>query len=420
MIDVHLLRKEREATEKRLKRKLPQLSCDELMNVDKQLRELQQQVEFFRSERKSLSDQIGTAKKEKKDATALSEKVAACNQQLDELEIQLRGIQEHHHYLLSLLPNLPLDTIPDGDRPENNIVLHSRGPFPAFTFPPKNHMELNERLALFDLVRATKVAGSGWTAYRGMGARLEWALIQFMLQHHIKKGFEMWLPPLVVRPEISFGAGQLPKFADQQFQTLNGETTCYLIPTAEVPLTGLHADEVLTAEQLPLRYVAYSPCFRKEAGAAGSNERGLIRTHQFNKVEMYALCAPEASELLFQDLGLHYRSVLLAAGDISFAAAKTVDVEVYLPGQGRYYEVSSVSNCTDFQARRTPLRFRRDPQAKPEFLHTLNGSGVATSRLMVALLENNQQADGSVTIPEPLRPYLDGKTHLLPIASTAQ
>ena len=278
-------------------------------------------------------------------------------------------------------------------------------------------MELNEKLELFDFKRGAKIAGVVWTAYRGLGAQLEWALLNYMIGIQIKNGFLQWIPPIVVREEILYGSGQLPKFANQQFKVNDEGFNFYMIPTAEVSLNGLHADEILTNEELPLKYFAYTPCFRREAGAAGAQERGLIRTHQFNKVEMFCFTRPEDSAEMFermlasaeeilQGLNVHYRNMLLVTGDMSFAGAKTIDIEVWLPGQNRYYEVSSVTNCTDYQSRRSNIRFRRKKEEKPEFVHTLNGSGLATSRLMVALLENNQNPDGSVNIPEVLQKAL--------------
>ena len=256
------------------------------------------------------------------------------------------------------------------------------------------------------------------------GARLEWALINFMIDIHIENGFEFWLPPHLIRPETMFASAQLPKFESQLFKLKDDDYPLYLIPTSETVLNGLHIDEIFSAEELPKRYAAYTPCFRREAGAAGSQERGLIRMHQFNKVEMFAFTLPEQSEAMFQQmiqsaeeilqgLNLHYRNMLLVTGDMSFAAQKTVDIEVWLPGQNRYYEVSSISDCGDFQARRSLTRYRRK-EDKPELVHTLNGSGLATSRLMVALLENNQRPDGSIEIPLVLHKYLNGVKELCP------
>ena len=314
--------------------------------------------------------------------------------------------------------------VPVSPDPADNVCLKTWGEKPTFGFEPKNHVELNEQLHLFDFKRGAKLSGTGWPVYKGMGARLEWALLQYMIDTHIRHGFEMWMLPYLVRRDVMYGAAQLPKFESQLFNLNDPDYPLYLIPTGEVPLNGLHYDEILQEEELPKRYVAYTPCFRREAGAAGSGERGLIRVHQFNKVEMYCFTKPEESDAMFEEmlscaekvvegLGLHYRNMLLVTGDISFSSAKTVDLEVYLPGQERYYEVSSISNCRDFQARRSKIRYRRE--GKPEFVHTLNGSGVATSRLMVGLLEANQQEDGSVIIPPILCPYLGDQERILPV-----
>src|SRR5581483_6743909 len=272
--------------------------------------------------------------------------------------------------------------------------------------------------------RGAKISGSGWPVYRDLGARLEWVLLNYMIDIHLENGFQMCMPPHLVRPEIMFGSGQLPKFEKQLFKISDDDYHLYLIPTSEVALNGLFYNEIFKEEELPKKLVSYTPCFRREAGAAGSSERGLIRMHQFNKVEMFCFTKPEESDAVFdqmmasaetilQGLNLHYRNMLLVTGDMSFAAAKTVDIEVHLPGQNRYYEVSSVSNCTDYQARRSQIRYRHKEE-KPELVHTLNGSGLATSRLMVALLENNQNEDGSVTLPVVLHKYLNGIKELIP------
>jgi seryl-tRNA synthetase len=346
----------------------------------------------------------------------LSETIGVRDHEVGQLETELA-------YQLSVLPNLPMDDIPISPSPKDNVCIKSWGAKPEFEFAFKNHVELNERLHLFDFARGAKIAGSGWPLYTAMGSRLEWALLNYMLDIHRKNGFIQIIPPLVARPEIMYGSAQLPKFESQLFKIRDDDYHLYLIPTSECAINGIHFDEILEEESLPLKYTAYTPCFRREAGGAGSQERGLIRTHQFNKVEMFCLAKPEESgsvfdamlagaEEILQGLGLHYRNMLLTTGDMSFAAAKTIDIEVWLPGQNRYYEVSSVSNCTDFQARRSKIRFRRKGD-KPELVHTLNGSGLATSRLMVALLENNQQEDGSVLVPKALHRYLGEEIHTL-------
>ncbi|NGX41989.1 MAG: Serine--tRNA ligase [Chlamydiae bacterium] len=424
MIDIKLIRENPEAVEEKIKRKEPDSDLDSLLEKDHRIRALKTKGEELKSKRNKTSKQIGEMKRKGEDVAAIMEEVSGISAEIHAIDHELGPLEEKFTYELSKLPNLPMDDIKISQNPKDNVVLKEYSEKRVFDFPLKNHLELNEKLHLFDFARGAKLAGTGWPVYRNWGARLEWALINYMLSVNIKNGFQQWMPPALVRPEAMFGSGQLPKFDNQQFKIEDKEYQLYLIPTAEVSLNGLHAEEIIPEEELPLKYVAYTPCFRREAGAAGSNERGLIRTHQFNKVEMFCFTKPEDSPRIFEEmianaeeilqgLGIHYRTVLLVTGDMSFAGARTVDIEVWLPGQDRYYEVSSVSNCTDYQARRSQTRYRK-PGEKPELLHTLNGSGVATSRLMVGLLENNQNADGSVNIPEVLQPYLDGKTKLEP------
>lgn len=424
MLDIKLIRKNPKAIETLLRTKDSSLSLDRLLSLDEELRSLKTEAEALKASRNEHSQKIGMLKRQGQDVASLMHEVTAISEKIHLLDPRIHEMEKAFEYELASLPNMPMEDVKVSESPADNVVIKTHGSKPTFAFSFKNHVELNERLRLFDFKRGAKISGSGWPAYRGWGARLEWALINFMLSRQIQNGFEMWMPPLLVRPEIVFGSGQLPKFELQQFQIQDDDYHLYLIPTAEVALNGLHYDEVLEAEQLPLRYAAYTPCFRREAGAAGAQERGLIRMHQFNKVEMFCFSTPEDSMKIFDQmigyaegvleaLGLHYRSMLLVTGDMSFAASRTVDIEVWLPGQNRYYEVSSVSNCTDYQARRSSTRFKRE-DGKLDFVHTLNGSGLATSRLMVALLENNQTADGSVKIPEVLRPYLEGKELISP------
>lgn len=424
MLDIKLIRKNKENIEKKLKTKDPTISLDHLISLDEQLRNLILQEEQLQAKRNSLSQEIGKLKREKLDPTDILKETEGLGEKIQHLNQQKISLEEQLLDLAGYLPNLPADHIKISHNPQDNVCLKTWGEQPSFNFPFKNHVELNNRLNLFDFQRAAKTSGSGWPAYRGLGARLEWALLNYLLDIHLKNGFELWIPPLLVRPETLFGSAHLPKFESQLFKLIDEDHHLYLIPTAEAVLNGLHADEILEAETLPRKYVSYTPCFRREAGAAGSQERGLIRTHQFNKVEMFIFCLPEESEKWFQTmvssaeeilqgLNLHYRNMLLVTGDMSFASTKTIDVEVWLPGQNRYYEVSSISDCGDFQARRSKVRYKTK-NSKPEFVHTLNGSGVATSRLMVAILENNQQPDGSVKIPSVLHPYLKGITELRP------
>lgn len=417
MIDIKHLRLELEKTEKLLKTKIPEISLAPLASLDERIREIKAESENLKSERNSLSKTIGEMKRKNEPAQDLMDRVGGIGQRIDILDKELENLEKELQDGLARLPNLPMDDIKVALDPKENVCIKSFKEKPSFSFAFKNHVELNEKLHLFDFKRGAKISGANWPTYSNMGARLEWALINYMIDIHLKNGFTQWMVPHLVRPTMMYGSSMLPKFESQIFKLDDKDHPLYLIPTAEVALNGLHFDEILDEEELPLKYFSYTPCFRREAGAAGSQERGLIRTHQFNKVEMFAFTKPEDSmpmfetilksaEEILQGLDLHYRNMLLVTGDMSFASARTVDVEVWLPGQNRYYEVSSVSNCTDFQARRSQIRFRRKSTGKPELVHTLNGSGLATSRLMVAILENNQNEDGSVNIPKVLQKYL--------------
>jgi len=418
MLDIKLIRENPTAIEKKLQTKDPEASLKKTLSLDEEIRALKAESEELKTRRNQSAKEVGERKRKGEDTTNLLKTMEGAKEKISTLDHKLSELEEQLKFELGCLPNLPADDIKASLDPQENVLIKSVGTKPSFSFEPKNHMELNEKLQLFDFKRGAKIGGSGWPAYRGMGARLEWALINFMIDTHVSNGFEQWMLPLVGRPDILFGSAHLPKFEDQLFKLQDKDHHLYMIPTSEAVLNGIHYDEILDADTLPLKYTSYSPCFRREAGAAGSQERGLIRTHQFNKVEMFCVTHPEESEKIYDlmvqsaeeillALGVHYRSMLLVTGDMSFASAKTIDLEVWLPGQDRYYEVSSISNCTDFQARRSRMRFKKGND-KPEFVHTLNGSGLATSRLMVALLENNQQEDGSVVIPTVLHKYLDG------------
>ncbi len=424
MLDIKLLRKDPQALEKKLKTKDPEASVSRILAVDERIRLIKTEAEHLKSKRNHLSKEIGDQKRLGQDTSSLMNEVSGFGDKIKVLDEELIRLEAEIHTELACLPNLPADDIPFGVDAKENVCIRSWGEKPNFNFPFQNHVELNEKLHLFDFKRGAKVAGSGWPAYRGLGARLEWALLNYMLDIHIENGFTMWMPPHLARPEIMFGSAHLPKFESQLFKVQDEDYKLYLIPTSEAALNGLHYDEIFKEDELPLKYCAYTPCFRREAGAAGSQERGLIRVHQFNKVEMFCFSKPEDSAKMFDQmvasaeeilkgLNLHFRSMLLCTGDMSFAAMKTVDIEAWLPGQNRYYEVSSVSNCGDFQSRRAQIRFKRGEE-KPELVHTLNGSGLATSRLMVALLENNQRPDGSVEIPIVLHKYLNGIKELIP------
>lgn len=423
MLDIKELRKTPHEFEKKLKTKNEEISLSPLLALDEKIRALKTEAEELKSRRNYASKEIGQKKQKGEDASHLLAEMGSIGDRISQLDHEISEKEVELHHALAILPNIPLDEIPISPSPKDNVCVKEFGEKQTFSYPFKNHVELNERLQIFDLPRAAKISGSGWPLYKGMGARLEWALLNYMLDTHRKNGFCQIIPPLLVRPETMYGSAQIPKFEHQLFKIRDEDYHLYLIPTSEVALNGMHGDEMLEEVDLPLKYTAYSPCFRREAGAAGSQERGLIRTHQFNKVELFCLTTPEDSSRVFdemmasaeevlQGLGLHYRNMLLTTGDMSFAAAKTIDIEVWLPGQNRYYEVSSVSNCTDFQARRSQIRFRRKNE-KPQFVHTLNGSGVATSRLMVALLENNQQEDGSILVPKVLHKYLEEEVSVI-------
>jgi seryl-tRNA synthetase len=424
MLDMRLLRAHKESFETKLQSKDPSVTLSPILALDERIRVIKTTVEELKASRNHLSKEIGEKKRNKQDPSELMSEVAGLGDKIAILDQELTALEADLALKMGCLPNLPRDDIKVSPDPKDNVCIKTFGEKRTFDFPFKNHVELNDSLHLFDFKRAAKVSGSGWPAYKNIGARLEWALLNYMIDTHVDNGFTMWLPPLLVRPDIMYGSGQLPKFEKQLFKLHDEDYELFLIPTSEVALNGLYYDEILKEEDLPQKLCSYTPCFRREAGAAGSQERGLIRMHQFNKVEMFCFTTPDQSDGVFdemmasaeqilQGLNIHYRNMLLVTGDMSFGAAKTVDIEVWLPGQNRYYEVSSVSHCTDFQARRSQIRFRRKEE-KPELVHTLNGSGLATSRLMVALLENNQNEDGSVTLPVVLHKYLNGMTQITP------
>jgi len=424
MLDPKIIRDNPNSVEKRLQTKDPEIQLQELLSLDKEQRNLQEAVEDLKAQRNTLSKEIGMKKRAGEAVDAIMEEVASIGASISEKDGRYKEITTQVRDIMARLPNLPEESIPVSLDPADNECIKTHREKPQFSYPPKNHLELAESCGLLDMARGAKISGTGWPVYTGIGARLEWALLNYMLDIHLKNGFEMRMVPHLVRPEIMYGSGQLPKFESQLFKITDDDYNLYLIPTAEVALNGLHADEIIPEEELPKKFVTYTPCFRREAGAAGASERGLIRVHQFNKVEMFAFCKPAESPFMFKNflrsaeevlegLDLHYRNMLLVTGDMSFGSARTVDVEVWLPGQDRYYEVSSVSNCTDFQARRSKTRFK-GKEGKPQLVHTLNGSGVATARLLVALLETGQRKDGSIAIPKALQKYV-GVDEITPI-----
>ncbi|MFC0298501.1 serine--tRNA ligase [Geobacillus jurassicus] len=420
MLDIKILRNQfQEVKEKLLQRGGDLANIDRFEQLDKERRRLIAEVEELKSQRNDVSQQIAVLKREKKDAEPLIIQMREVGDRIKQMDEQIRKIEEELDDLLLSIPNVPHESVPIGQSEEDNVEVRRWGEPRSFSFEPKPHWEIADQLGLLDFERAAKVAGSRFVFYKGLGARLERALINFMLDIHLDEfGYQEVLPPYLVNRASMIGTGQLPKFAEDAFH-LDSEDY-FLIPTAEVPVTNLHRDEILAADDLPLYYAAYSACFRAEAGSAGRDTRGLIRQHQFNKVELVKFVKPEDSydelekltrqaETILQRLGLPYRVVALCTGDLGFSAAKTYDIEVWLPSYGTYREISSCSNFEAFQARRANIRFRREPKAKPEYVHTLNGSGLAIGRTVAAILENYQQEDGSVIIPEALRPYMGNR-----------
>jgi seryl-tRNA synthetase len=388
--------------------------------LDAERRSLLQKVEGLRHRQRVCGEEIARRGKAKEDAAELRAEMKGVSDEIKALEVELERVQAGLHDVLAGLPNLPDDSVPVGPDAAANVEVRRVGEPRRFEFPPRPHWELGVELGILDFERAAKISGARFAVLWDLGARLERALSQLMLDiHGRERGYREVLPPYLVTAETLFGTGQLPKFEGDLFKTRAGDRDLYLIPTAEVPVTNLHRDEMLEAEELPRKYVAHTPCFRSEAGSYGKDVRGLVRQHQFHKVELVKLTTPETSmaelegmvadaEEVLKRLELPYRVVSLSTGDMGFSAAKTYDLEVWLPGQDAYREISSCSNCTDFQARRAGLRYRPEPKAKPRFLHTLNGSGLAVGRTLIAVLENHQQADGSVVVPEALRSYLGG------------
>jgi seryl-tRNA synthetase len=421
MLDLNFVRENLDRVREALAaRNFPAVALEDFAEADAERRRLISTADQLNAERNSASREIGALMKEGKREEAegrraavgqLKERIAELDQQRDAAEARMRE-------LLSTLPNIPHESVPVGDETQNEEV-RSWGEPRRFDFEPRDHVDLGTSLGILDLERATKIAASRFAIMNGAGARLSRALINFMLELHTREhGYEETLPPFIVNRDALFGTGNLPKFEQDLFK-LEDERGLYLIPTAEVPVTNYHREEILDASQLPRKWTAYTPCFRSEAGSYGRDVRGVIRQHQFEKVELVKYALPENSyeelesltrdaETVLQRLGLPYRVMALSTGDIGFGAAKTYDIEVWLPSQGTYREISSCSNYEAFQARRAQIRFRRAGGAKPEYVHTLNGSGLAIGRTWIAVLENYQQADGSVIIPEALRPYMNG------------
>jgi seryl-tRNA synthetase len=417
MLDARFVRDNLEAVEARLKTRGGGIDLSGFRELDAKRRDLLQQSEALKALRNKVSDEISRIKDKSQAQNRIAE-MREVSQRIKGLDEELRVVEEAFGQFLLTVPNLPSPTTPVGKSEADNVVVRSWGERPVFSFEPKPHWEVGEALGILDFECGAKLTGARFTLYRGSGARLERALINFMLDLHTgQHNYVEMLPPFMVNRESMTGTGQLPKFEDDLFH-LDG-VDYFLIPTAEVPVTNIHRGDILKGSELPVKYTAYTPCFRKEAGSYGKDTRGLIRQHQFNKVELVKFVRPADSpseleslladaEEVLRSLGLHYRVIELCSADIGFSAAKTYDIEVWLPGQSAYREISSCSNFEDFQARRASIRFREEEKAKPEFVHTLNGSGLAVGRTLVAILENFQQENGSVLIPEALRPYMGG------------
>jgi len=418
VLDVKFVRENVEAIRLKLEQRRSTLSLDEFVQFDAEKRHLQVKVDELRHKRNTVSEEIGRLKKEKKDAEKEMAEMKAVGQELKALEDRLKECDEALQAIMMDIPNVPDHSVPVGASDADNVEYKKWGEIPVFDFEPLNHWDIGESLGILDFERAAKITGARFCLSTGAGARLERALINFMLDLHTSEhGYTEVLPPFMVNRDSMTGTGQLPKFEEELFRVENG--AYLLIPTAEVPVTNIHRAEILDEQDLPIYYTAYTPCFRREAGSYGKDTRGLIRQHQFNKVELVKFTTPECSydelerllenaEEVLRRLGLPYRVVTLCTGDMGFSSAKTYDIEVWLPGQGKYREISSCSNFEDFQSRRANIRFRRTGQKGTELVHTLNGSGLAVGRTLVAILENYQQKDGSVIIPEALRPYMGG------------
>lgn len=416
MLDMKFVRENPELVMDAMRKRNANVNLDEFLELEKTRRELTLQVEALKSQRNAASQEIGKMKKAGENADAQMAEVRALGDKIAEDDKELKDIEARLKEILMTIPNMPAADTPVGSSDADNPVVRTWREPAKFAFEPQAHWDIGEKLNILDVERAGKVSGARFTFYRGLGSRLERSVINFFLDIHTgENGYTEFFPPFIVNKDSMQGTGQLPKFAEDMFK-LEG-LDYYLIPTAEVPITNLHRDEILSGDDLPLYYTAYSACFRAEAGSAGRDTRGLIRQHQFNKVELVKFTKPEDSwdelekltanaEKVLQLLELPYRVVRLCTGDIGFSSAATYDLEVWLPAANCYREISSCSNFLDFQARRANIRFRRDTKSKPEFVHTLNGSGVAVGRTVAAILENYQQADGSVIVPKVLRPYM--------------
>ncbi len=418
MLEIKFIRQNVELVQESLRKRGLEYDLRPFLDCDSRRRAILLEVEELKHERNTVSGRIAQMNKERKDSSKLIAQMRAVSQRIKALDDELSKHEETMHAILMDLPNIPHPSVPTGKDEEDNVVIKKVGEPPSFDFEPLAHWEIGEKLGILDFERAAKIAGARFALYVGLGARLERALINFMLDVHTREhGYLEVLPPFMTNRTSTTVTGQLPKFKEDLFKLEGWDY--YLVPTAEVPVTNIHQDEILDEHDLPRLYTAYTPCFRSEAGSYGKDTRGLIRQHQFNKVELVKFTTPETSyeelekllndaEIILKRLEIPYQVVVLCMGDLGFSAAKTYDIEVWMPGQQKYREISSCSNFEDFQARRGKIRFRRKGKKGTELVHTLNGSGLAAGRTVVAILENFQQEDGSVIIPEALRPYMDG------------
>lgn len=429
MLDIKFIRENPDVVKEAMRRRGEDAPIDEVLELDARRRALVTEAERLKAQRNEASEQVARLKRtgeNPEEAQRLIERMRAVSDKIKAMDDEVRDVDARLHQLLLSIPNIPHESVPYGESEDDNVEVRRWGEPRQFDFEPKAHWDLGVDLGILDFERAAKISGSRFAMFRGAGARLERALINFMIDVHTQEhGYKEVWPPYLANETAMFGTGQLPKFTEDMFHVEG--TNYYLIPTAEVPVTNLHRDEILSIDDLPIYYVAYSACFRAEAGAHGRDTRGLIRQHQFDKVELVKFVTPETSydeleklvadaEAILQKLELPYRVVKMCTADVGFTAAKKYDPEVWMPSYGRYVEISSCSNFEAFQARRANIRFRRTPTSRPEYVHTLNGSGLAVGRTLAAILENYQNADGTVTIPEVLRPYMGGMERIEPEA----
>lgn len=420
MLDLKLIRGETEKVKKALGRRKEVVDIDAIIAVDDKRRALLFEAEGLKAKQNEVTKQIPVMKKEGKDTTAVFAEMKEISEKIKELDSQTREVEEELNRMMLTIPNIPDESVPDGDTDEDNIEIRRFGEPKNFGFEPKAHWDIGKDLGILDSDTAAKITGTRFTVYKDLGARLERAVINYYLDTHTdKNGYTEVFPPFMVHRNSMVGTGQLPKFEEDAFKVAN--TDYFLVPTAEVPVTNMYREQILDGSELPIKHVAYTACFRAEAGSAGRDTRGLIRQHQFNKVELVKFAKPEESyeelekltndaESVLQGLGLPYRVVQICIGDLGFTAAKKYDIEVWMPSYGRYVEISSCSNFEDFQARRANIKYKDGQGSKAQYVHTLNGSGIAVGRTVAAIIENYQNEDGSVTIPEALVPYMGGKT----------